>query len=129
MTARSAYISALKLSFRNMNHTCSIRFDSSIMKRRCFFVFFCRIFFFVFRCCRRYMCSIFITIDYSITFTYVCACILYIYSRCIWIYEYGVWNAIRPANESCCIGIDKQREAISIFAIVKNAESIIFHSL
>lgn len=68
------HIFALKLSFWNMNHTCSIRFDTLIMKR-CFLAFL-----------QRHARPIFITIDYSITFTYVCACILYIYSRCIAIY-------------------------------------------
>lgn len=106
MTARSAYISALKLSFRNMNHTCSIRFDTSIMKRRCFFVcFFLSHLFFV---VVAVTCAPFLS-----PLTIVLRLHMYVHVFCIFILDaFGFMNTSMQygqANELQCIGIDKQR--------------------
>lgn len=101
---REVHIFTLKLSFRNMNHTCSIRFDTLIMKR----------YFLVFH---NDMCSIFITIDYGITFTYVCTCILYIYSR--WMTIYAL-----VCDTNNCIYMCKHVE--DVFTILKNVRAEIF---
>lgn len=95
---REVHIFTLKLSFRNMNHTCSIRFDTFIMKR--YFLFFSQ----------RYV--LYFYHHWLWYYVYICmhncTCIFYIHSRWITIY------ALRYDTNCICKYVE------DIFAILKN---------